>query len=552
MKKIIISSLLALTFSATAVSQNKPNILILMAEDMSSRVGAFGDSVAITPNLDALAKQGVRYDNVFTTAGVCAPSRAAHILGMHQITTATQHMRTTSRPDGGYFSTPPKGVKGYPELLRGAGYYTFTDEKLDYQFSGVRANSGPFSIWNDEGTTTWHGRKKDQPFFGLINFQVTHETGIFTPLGNMPHSRMHLLFQILRWWKIGSVDNSLIKPESVKVEPYYQDTMTVRQDIARHYNNISHMDFEVGEILKQLEDEGLAESTIVIWTTDHGDGLPRAKRELYDSGIKVPMIIRWPDAYRPADIKPGQVDQRLISFVDLAPTILNLAGIAPPNYIQGVDFSSSMQRDYIYASRDRIDEVSDRQRAVRDDRFKYIRSWHPELAGGHPLKFRDNIEMMREMRFLYEAGKLNKSQQLWFSAPGKERLFDTKVDPYELVDLSTNPAYKKDLIRMRNVLDHWLESVTDWSDISEASMIKQFYPNGKREKTPTPIATIIKGKLVVEIDGDRSSVGYRINGGNWVIYNKPITLASGTKVEIKAVRYGWEESEITEFSTDNN
>ncbi|MGI9287584.1 MAG: sulfatase family protein [Pseudomonadales bacterium] len=543
----IVIFVIAWLFAAqlNAAVSTQPNLLLLVAEDMSSRVGAFGDSVAVTPNLDALAEQGVRYTNTFTTAGVCAPSRAAHILGVHQISTGTQHMRSTTRREGGYFSVPPEEVKAYPELLRAAGYYTFTDDKLDYQFSGVRAGSGPFTIWDAEGTADWQGRDLEQPFFGLINFQVTHETGVFTPIGSLPHSRTHLLMQFMRWWSLGRIETGVVKPDEVRLEPYYPDNAIVRADIARHYDNIAHMDREIGRILQKLEQQGLADSTIVIWTTDHGDGLPRAKRELFDSGIKVPMIIRWPEAYRPKDVGPGDVDPRLISFVDLAPTILALAGVTPPDYLQGRNFSSPdvPQRDYIYASRDRIDEVPDRQRAVRDARFKYIRSWHPDLPGGHPLKFRDNIKMLGKMRSMHEAGLLNEAQSQWFLPPGTERLFDLDKDPFELVDVSKDPDYRDELVRMRSALDRWLDKVVDRSDISETAMIREFYPGGTRPQTPSPIASITNGRLVVERDRIGSSYGYRKIGGRWSLYTEPVDVAGGDAFEVKAVRYGWERSQ---------
>ncbi len=397
---------------------DRPNILLLMAEDMSARVGAFGDTIAVTPRLDALAAEGVRFPNTFTTAGVCAPSRAAQILGVHQIATGSQHMRTSSRPEGGYAAVPPPQVKAYPELLRAAGYYTYNDTKTDYQFSSGPLDSGPFTVWDSVGETNpdWRARAEGQPFFGFRNFGVTHESGTFDPLGAFPNSVTHFVMQVMRWWSLdGEIPNSVL-PADVQLPPYYPDTPTVREDLARHYNNISYMDEEVGRILDQLEADDLADTTIVIWTTDHGDGLPRAKRELYDSGIKVPMIIRWPEKYRPTHLKPGEVDKRLVSFVDFAPMILKLAGVPLPDYLQGRDFTDSAlaPREYVFASRDRIDEVPDRQRAVRDARFKYIRSWHPDLAGGHELRFRDNINMVREMRAMRASGQLNDAQSQWF------------------------------------------------------------------------------------------------------------------------------------------
>ena len=192
---------------------------------------------------------------------------------------------------------PPTEVKAYPELLRAAGYFTFTDDKIDYQFSKIRAGSGPFTIWDREGgKANWSQRQADQPFFGLINFLQTHESGVFPPLTTKKLSGKYLNFQRFRAQHYGNPDaHQVVKPKQVEVPPYYPDVATVRVDIARHYNNIALMDRQVKEILDRMERDGLAENTIVIWTTDHGDGLPRAKREVFDSGIKVPMIIRFPE-----------------------------------------------------------------------------------------------------------------------------------------------------------------------------------------------------------------------------------------------------------------
>jgi N-sulfoglucosamine sulfohydrolase len=533
---------------ALAAPQPRPNILLLMAEDMSARVGAFGDDVAVTPNLDQLAEEGVRYPNTFTAAGVCAPSRAAHITGMHQISFGGQHMRTSGGPLGSYKAVPPPEVKAYPELLRGAGYYTWTDHKLDYQFSGGLANSGPFTIWDDEGGNGhWRNRDPDQPFFGLVNFNITHESGVFTPLWNWPHSFQHLTMQVMRAVTLPSVEeNEPVRPEQVKVPPYYPDTPTVRADMARHYNNIAVMDRQVGEILAELEVDGLADSTIVIWTTDHGDGLPRGKRDLFDAGIQVPMIIRWPEAYRPPGVAAHGIDTRMISFIDFAPTILRLAGVELPSYIQGRDFVEADPREYIFASRDRIDEVEDRQRAVRDDRYKYIRSWHPDQPGGHHLAYRDNMDMMIELWSLLETGGLNAAQRQWFEAPGEERLFDLKSDPHELHNLVGDPAYRTELERMRNALTTWQERVDDWSEESEAEMLARFRPDGEARITAVPALEFRDGRLHLSCNTAGASIGYRVSGGRWQLYTQPVAVSAGEEVEAKAVRYGWEESESME------
>jgi N-sulfoglucosamine sulfohydrolase len=546
-KRVACVALFLFAQMASAQTPSRPNILLLMAEDMSARVAAFGDSVAITPNLDALAVQSVRYPNTFTAAGVCAPSRAAHILGMHPISSGTQHMRSSSRPEGSYYSVPPENAKAYPELLRSVGYYTYTDHKLDYQFSTPFANSGPTTIWDLEGgaVSDWSKRAQGQPFFGFINFPVTHESGVFPPLGIRPQSGMHFLMQMMRWYRQDEPVLKRINPRDIVVPPYYPDTKTVRTDMARHYDNIATMDAEVGVILGQLQTAGLADSTIVIWTTDHGDGLPRGKRELFDSGIKVPMIIRWPEAFRPEGVKAGAIDERLISFVDLGPTILSLAGVSVPSIMQGRDFAApdASPNEYIYASRDRIDELMDRQRAVRDSRYKYIRSWYPEVSGGTDLTFRDNIDMVREMRAMYEAGQLNMAQRQWYEPPGKERLFDLESDPFEIHDVSGEPHYQRVLQRMRGEMDAWLARAGDWSAESESAMVARFEPSGERQVTPAPTLSLEGGALVITPAAAGHSLEYRVGGGRWQLYTEPASVNNNNGIEARAVRYGWEESE---------
>ena len=522
---------------------DQPNILLLMAEDMSPRAGASGDAVAVTPNTDQLAREGVRYTRVFTTAGVCAPSRAAMVLGMHQVATGTQHMRTSSRPEGGYLAVPPPDVKAYPELLRRAGYYTYTDTRLDYQFSRAFAGSGPFSIWDAENATTggWRGRDPGEPFFGQRNFLVSHESGVFRQLGSWPNNRRHFMTQLYRWQNFGWVDD-VVDPADVPLPPYYPDTPTARTDVARHYNNIAAMDREVGEILQALEADGLKDSTIVIWTSDHGDGLPRAKRELHDSGIHVPMIVRWPERYRPRGVQPGSVDDRLVSAVDFAPTILGFAGVEPPEYLQGESFVAS-DRQYVFASRDRIDAIADRQRAVRDERYKYIRSWYPAQEEGHPLAYRDDIDMVQEMRAMFEAGELDADQRRWFEPVGEERLYDLESDPHELRNLAADPAHAGTLSRLRTALEMWMANIGDLGDVPESELVDRFGTYPVVPGTPGPVATIEDCTLTIASDNPGSSIGYRREGEErWRLYTGPLDHCESPVAEIRAVRYGWQAS----------
>ena len=530
-----------LLFGVPVLAEERPNILVLMAEDMSSRVRSFGDSVAVTPNLDRLAAEGVRYTNVFATAGVCAPSRAAFITGMHQVSIGAQHMRASTRPEGAYKSVPPAFVKAFPEYLRQAGYFTFTDMKLDYQFSGVFSETGPFTIWNEEGRDSdWSARSDGQPFFGLINFAVTHESGVFPPLGYWPNNWGHFFSQVFRFVSGPTADVEVVEPGDIVLEPYYADTETARTDIARHYNNIHVMDLQVGKLIDRLELEGLLDETIIIWTTDHGDGLPRAKRELYDSGIKVPMIIRWPDLRG-----QGALESRLVSFIDLAPTIMVLAGVPVPVHMQGNDFINDEPRSYIYASRDRIDTFVDRRRAVRDHRYKYIRSWYPEKATGHLLSYRDNIPMVQEMREKYEAGELNEAQRLWYLPTGEEQLFDLLLDPYELQNLSNDLEFAGVRQRLADQLASHFEEIGDMSELSEQDMVARMHPAGDSAVTATPVLDLADGLITVDTPG--ASIGYSVNGGPWHNYTGRVTLLPGDRVAVKAVRYGWRESEVGDY-----
>ncbi len=536
-----------------AVAQAPPNILLLVAEDLSPRLGGYGDPVADTPSLDALAAQAVRYTRAYTTAGVCAPSRAALITGQHQISFAAQHMRTSSGPLGPYLARPGPEVRAFPELLRQAGYYTFTDRKLDYQFSGVTAGSGPFSIWDAEGAadTAWRQRRGRQPFFGMINFLETHESGVMRPTGP-PHSDTHQQTQQMRQ-AFGLVAKAVTEPARVILPPYYPDLPEVRRDLARHYDNIHRMDQRVGRILGELATDGLLHNTVVIWTSDHGDGLPRAKRELYESGLRVPLLVRLPAALRQQHntAAPGATDTRLVSFVDLAPTILTLAGVPRPPYLHGHNIFQS-QRRHIFAGRDRIDEVTDRQRAVSDGEFKYIHSWHPGVAGGHALAYRDNLDMVRAMRRAYLAEELNPAQQRWFQPAGTEQLYHLPSDPHELTNLAMEPQYQAHKARLQDVLQHFLLHIGDTGAIAEAQLRESLLLEDAIPQTPPPQVRL-GGSSIRLTHPLGSSTGYRFAGEDpWRLYTGTLQTADipsrADAIEVKSVRYGWRESTVVRKS----
>lgn len=524
--------------SSASAGPSRPNLLFIVAEDLSPRIGAFGDAVARTPRIDQLAREGVRYTRAFTTAGVCAPSRAAMIMGAHQNSWGAGHMRASG---GGYVAVPPPEWKAFPELLRAAGYYTVTNGKTDYQMSTELggATGGPFTIWDEDSGEDWRGRDPAQPFFAYLTLDTTHESQVW-PTWKL-NSLMAILLAPMR------IANHLswvheTDPGRVRLPAYYPDTPTVRSDLARHYNNIALMDQELGAILDELEAAGLAETTIVVFMTDHGDGLPRAKRWLYDSGIHVPMIVRWPDR-RGA----GSVEEELVSGVDLAPTFLALAGAARPPHLQGRVFLGPDREpspEYVFAARDRIDEQPDAVRAARDRRWKYIRNLRPELPYVLDVSFRDQMPMMAEMRALAAAGALDPGPSRWFaSSRDPEELYDTSVDPEEMNNLALDPKHLKTKNRLSDALDRWLSSFEDLGLIPEDALRERVWPDGEQPQTESPTIRIdVSGRITLHSESEGASIAYRIDDRRWRLYARPFEAVPGSRITARAVRYGWQPS----------
>ena len=533
---LLLAALLAFPAAAQtgeAEQPLRPNILWITTEDMSPRLGAYGDALARTPNLDRLAEEGTRYTNAFSVSGVCAPSRSALITGMYPVSIGTHQMRTTHEAPnlpGPYLAVPPSEVKAFTEYLRAAGYYTSNNAKTDYQF-GL-----PVTAWDESSNQAhWRDREPGQPFFAVFNSTRTHESKVWPD----------------------STEERTTPREAVTVPPYYPDTDVVREDLARHYDNIARMDTWVGEILAELEADGLADSTIVFFYSDHGDGLPRAKRWVYDSGLHVPLLVHWPEALRPEEHAPGSTESGLVSFVDFGPTVLSLADVRVPEHMQGKPFLGGQEappRDYIYAARDRHDEAYDRMRAARDDRFKYIRNYMPETAYVQPIEYRDRMPTMRELLRLNEAGELEGPQKLWFrQTRPDEELYDTDADPHEVRNLADSAAYADVLERMRGALDAWLDRVGDLGATPEAEMVEAMWPGGEQPLTEPPVIVAEEEGEAVRIEitapTEGASVAYTTETGedvHWKLYSGPFTVPPGTPVRAKAIRYGYEESKEME------
>ncbi|MCY3552786.1 MAG: sulfatase-like hydrolase/transferase [Candidatus Poribacteria bacterium] len=521
---------------------DRPNILWISLEDTTPRFGCYGDLIARTPNIDRLAAGGCRFPNAFSTAGVCSPSRSAIITGMYQTSIGTHHHRTThtheSTPDlpTPYSVVPPPYVKTFTEYLRGAGYYCTNNSKTDYQFTP------PITAWDDNSNQGhWRNRAEGQPFFSVFNPIVTHESGM---------------------WE--REDRPLTtNPDDVELPPYLPDTPKARAALARQYDNLATADARVGELLDQLEEDGLAENTIVFLWSDHGEGLPRGKRWPYDAGIRIPLIVRWHE-----ELNPGSESDQLVSLIDLGPTVLSLCDVQAPQHLQGQPFlgPQKVEREYIFATRDRLDLSYHMLRAVRDKKYKYIRNYYPEKSYLHWDPYRNSHPVMQEMWRLHTEGKLEGDQLVMFQSPcPTEELYDVENDTYELNNLAENAAYANVLKRMQETLTGWQTEFGDMGNISEEEMVATWYPNGTQPQTASPLFIPINasnsGVEPAHEDGEwdaplllqlycstqGASIAYTTEQGQdvrWQLYTEPLRLPKGeTVIRAKAIRIGYKESD---------
>ena len=380
----------------------------------------------------------------------------------------------------------------------------------------------------DESSKTVHWRNRptnDTPFFSIFNFNLTHEGNFFGT----------------SW----DDKNMLLSNDTpINIPPYLPQNNVAEYDLRKVYSRVISLDRWIGEKLKALEDDGLLEETIVVFYSDHGGPLPRQKRLLYDSGLKVPLIIRYPNKQR-----AKKRDDRLVSFVDFPPTLLSMAGIAPPSYMQGQAFEgkykAKVDRKYIHGHADRFDESVDMIRAVRDKRFKYLKNFNPEKPYYLSLAFRERLPSMRELLRMRDAGELDANQALWFrQSKAEEELFDTEKDPYELNNIAEDPQYKDILIAMRQECVRWMKKIDDKGLIDEKEMIASFYPNRKVRQTKAPIIKINDLDVTVEAITPGSRLGFRYASEKnphygWMHYKQPISSIPNDTLEIIAHRIGY-------------
>lgn len=431
--------------------QERPNILWITCEDLSPHLRCFGDMQAHTPHLDRLAAQGVRYTRAYATAPVCTPARSTLITGVYASSQGTQHLRGTQPLS--------KQLRCFTEILREAGYYCSNNVKEDYNFPT------PQTAWDDSSETAhWRGRQPDQPFFSIFNFMTTHQ------------SRTRYGREELAQAQATLPADQRCQPEDLTLPPYYPDTPEVRVNLAALYTQVTLMDRQAGEILAQLEADGLSDNTIVFFYSDHGDGLPRGKRWLHDTGTHVPFILRFPPKFKHGTPgAPGSQTAEGIAFVDFAPTVLSLAGLTPPTAMQGRAFLGPRRQPeptYLFGIRDRVDEVLELSRSVRKGRYLYIRNFYPHRPRMQRSFFSEITPLRQVLRARAAQGTL-KGHEAWLMQPAvpPEELYDSQADPLQFNNLASNPQHRDLIHEMRAALADWIIETQDTAFMPEADMI---------------------------------------------------------------------------------
>ncbi|WP_324026110.1 sulfatase [Maribacter sp. BPC-D8] len=531
--KYLISLLIITAFVSCQNSPEKvaettaPNIIWLVAEDQSPDwFPMYGDSIQSLPYLESLAADGVVFTNAVSPVAVCAPARSAIITGMYPSTLGTHNMRTYNAYAIGdnepsinlpsYSPIVPDGVKMFTEYLRQKGYYTSNGPKEDYNFKKTDA------AWDDSSDEhSWRNRSPGQPFFSVFNFSVCHESQI--------------------WAR--TKDSLSVNPAEVKVPKYFPNTETVRLDLAVNYSNLKRLDNQIGKIIEQLKSDGLYNDTYIFFYGDHGGPFPRYKRALYDTGIKVPLVIKFPK-----NKNAGSTDNRLIDFIDLAPTILSLAGIEPPKVMQGIaqfgEFENKKKPQISYHTSDRFDELYDRLRAVRSTRFKYIKNYNTDISRALPVAYRKQMGMMQELGELDSLHKLDEFSSIWMK-PNKpeEEFYDLVNDPEELHNLALNPSFKDSLLHYRELLEKWIKDTKDLGEFDERTLIDNWLVDGQQPKLENlQVEESEKGLELIHRDPGTTIIWRVPKDSIWNIYSE--ILPMNIHFEAKVERIGYRDSDI--------
>ena len=442
----LLGLLLFLVVSASH-GADRPNIVWIVGEDMGPELRCYGDANAITPNMDRLAKEGTRFTKAFTHCAVCAPSRSGLITGRYPITIGSQHMRSK-------VINPPVT---FTKRLQDAGYHVAWPGKTDFNFDEPKDFATARKPWHKGPNAA----KLPEPFFAYVNFTQSHESQVRNDGDKYAANTARLKPEERR------------DPAKMVLPPFWPDAPIVREELARYYDLVTSVDYDVGEVLGYLDKNGLAENTIVFFFGDHGRGMARYKRWVYDTGTRVPLIVRWP-----GKVKAGAVREDLVEFLDLPATALALGTGSVPADLEGRAMltaegaAPAEPRKYVHAHRDYMDEVLDRIRSVRDGRFRYVKNFMPELPYAQRITYMEVGKTMQTSREWHAAGKLNPVQSLFFAEKKPvEELYDTEADPYEVKNLAADPQHAEKLAELRAELDRWLKATNDISGRMDAEQM---------------------------------------------------------------------------------
>lgn len=433
---------------ALGAGRRRPNILWICAEDMSAHMSCYGETTIETPNIDRLASEGVRFENAFITCPVCSPSRSAMVTGMYQ-TSSGAHNHRSSRHN--VQLKLPGAIKFVPEYFKRAGYYTSNGGMLNLSdYSQTKAGKTDYNLVFDKEmyAAEWSGRKQGQPFFAQLQLKGGKNRSVKVP--------------------------DPVDPKDVKLPPYYPDDPVLREDWARYLNSVINTDIEVGRILKRLEDEGIADETIVFFWTDHGISHIRGKQFLYDEGIRIPLIVRGPG------VGGNVVRTDLVEHIDIPATSMALAGMDVPDHLQGRPLfdANYRERECVFSARDRCDETVERIRCARTHRYKYIRNYYWHVPHAQPNRYKDGKEIMKVMRRLYAEGKLDENQAKPFVATRPvEELYDLRADPHELNNLAEGDKCAGVIKELSARLNRWIEETRDLGQLPEpiiADYLKEY------------------------------------------------------------------------------
>lgn len=457
MRKVLIIFFAFITLSCADKNNTKPNIVWLVAEDQSQYFFPFyGDNSVSLPNISELMENGTLYHDMNSIYPVCAPARSAIITGMYPNSIGTGNMRAyngnrTDRPETEsllefpyYSSKLAEQIKPFTQILRENGYYCTNNSKRDYNFI-LREEA-----WDESSNeASWEKRNKDQPFFSVFNFGVTHESAI---------------------WRR---DKQVLKvnPNDLFVPPIFPDDSITRHALAVNYSNLVEMDRQMGEIISKLKQQDLYDNSYIFFYSDHGGPFPRHKRAIYETGTKVPLIIKFPNSFMAKE----KNNYQMLNFIDFAPTILSIIGLDIPEIYQGKAFlgaeKSRSERKYIFSASDRFDEHPDRIRAVKNKRYKYIRNYNIDKPHALNVAYRNQMALMKNLNLLNESNLLSDKQKIWFQVPkSNEEFYDLQNDPFELNNLIEEKKFSKEINDLRLQLDNWMYKINDLGDISEKEL----------------------------------------------------------------------------------